>query len=267
MMPLSEWPMQARRAIRGVLTDIDDTLTTGGELTPDVLTALARLRAARVRLIAVTGRPTYWALPLLRLCRFDAVIAENGASAFWLDGEGRQQSLFYADISTRREHRRRLDAFALTLQARFPQVPVADDAPQRVADLAFDIGENMPRLASDQVDEITSFMRAHGFFATASSIHAHASLAAFSKQAMSARILDEVFGTDDASARQQFVFVGDSGNDASMFAHYPNAIGVANIAPFLGGLPVPPAYVTRLACGAGFVEVVNAILEARDEEK
>jgi hydroxymethylpyrimidine pyrophosphatase-like HAD family hydrolase len=110
-------------------------------------------------------------------------------------------------------------------------------------------------------------MRAHGFFATASSIHAHASLAAFSKQAMSARILEQIFDIDDVRARREYVFVGDSGNDASMFAHYPNAIGVANIAPFLDSLPVPPAYVTGLACGAGFVQVANAILEARDEEK
>ena len=263
MKPLVEWPRQARSEIHGVLTDIDDTLTTHGRLTPDVLAALARLRQANLQLIAVTGRPTYWALPLLRLCGFDAVIAENGASAFWLDRQGRQQSLFYADAATRHAHRRTLDAFAATLRERFPEVIVAEDAPQRVGDLAFDIGESVAPFASEKVDEMLAFIREQGFFATASSIHAHASLAKFSKQVTSARILNDVFGVDDATAQKHYVFVGDSGNDASMFAHYPHAIGVANIAGFMDRLPTPPAYVTRQACGAGFVEVVDAILEGR----
>lgn len=263
MKPLIDWPPQARSDIRGMLTDIDDTLTTKGRLTPDVLAALARLRAANLRLIAVTGRPTYWALPLLRLCGFDAVIAENGASAFWLDRQGRQESLFYADAATRQSHRQTLESFAVVLRERFPDVLVAEDAPQRVGDLAFDIGENVPPFAPARVDEILGFIRSRNFFAAASSIHAHASLAQFSKQATSARILNDVFGVDDATAQKHFAFVGDSGNDASMFAHYPHAVGVANVASFIDKLPVPPAYVTQRACGAGFVEVADAILEGR----
>jgi HAD superfamily hydrolase (TIGR01484 family) len=263
MKPLSEWPRQVRFEIQGVLTDIDDTLTTHGRLTPEVLAALARLRRAKLRLIAVTGRPTYWALPLLRLCGFDAVIAENGASAFWLNQQGRQESFFYADAATRHAHRQRLDAFAVTLRERFPDVLVAEDAPQRVADLAFDIGENVPPFSPKRVDAILAFIRSQNFFATASSIHAHASLAQFSKQVTSARVLNDVFGVDDAVAQKHYVFVGDSGNDASMFAHYPHAVGVANVAAFIDKLPTPPAYVTRQACGAGFVEVADAILEGR----
>lgn len=265
MKLLAEWPRQARFEIGGVLTDIDDTLTTHGRLTPDVLAALAQLRRANIQLIAVTGRPTYWALPLLRLCGFDAVIAENGASAFWLDWQGRQESLFYADASTRQAHRRALDAFAVTLRERFPDLLVAEDAPQRVGDLAFDIGENVPAFSAERVDEILAFIRSQGFYATASSIHAHASLAQFSKQVTSARVLSEVFGVDDATAQKSYVFVGDSGNDASMFAHYPHAIGVANVARFIDKLPTPPGYVTQQECGAGFVEVADAILEGRTE--
>lgn len=263
MKPLVDWSSQERSGIRGVLTDIDDTLTTHGQLTPDVLEALARLRQANILVIAVTGRPTYWALPLLRLCGFDAVIAENGASAYWLDQQRRQQCLFYANAPTRQAHRRALDAFAVTLQERFPGISVADDAPQRVGDLAFDIGENVPPVAAEKVDEIIAFIRSEGFFATASSIHAHASLVQFSKQVTSARVLHDVFGVDDATAQRHFAFVGDSGNDASMFSHYPFAIGVANVADFIGRLPAPPAYVTRHACGAGFVEFADAILEGR----
>ena len=264
MKPLTDWPLSQRRRVRGVLTDIDDTLTTGGALTPAVLAALSRCREAGLMLVAVTGRPTYWAQPLLRLCGFDAVIAENGASAFWLDEHDRQQCWWYAEASVRLAQRQALEAFAQQLSARFPQVVLADDAPQRIGDLAFDIGENRPRLTAVEVEEIVAFIRSHGLFALASSIHVHASLVELSKQRTSTRILQDVFGIDDASARETFVFVGDSGNDASMFAHYPQAIGVANVVSFIHQLPKRPAYVTSAARGAGFVEVINTILEARE---
>jgi HAD superfamily hydrolase (TIGR01484 family) len=263
MKSLAAWPAEERRRIRGVLTDIDDTLTTHGRLVPEVLAALASLRAAGLQLIAVTGRPTYWAMPLLRLCGFDAVIAENGASAFWIGKDGVMQSWFYADEVTRRQHRMALEAFVPVLQQHFPHVPVAEDAPQRVGDLAFDIGENVPSLTPRETDALLAFIRSHGFFGTASSIHAHASLTQFCKQAASERLLREVFGISEDTARDSYVFVGDSGNDARMFAHYPYAIGVANVVDHLTKLTTPPRYVTRASYGAGFVEVAGAILDFR----
>ena len=57
MRPLAGFPREARRAIRGVLTDIDDTLTTHGRLLPEAYAALAQLRAAGLLVIPVTGRP------------------------------------------------------------------------------------------------------------------------------------------------------------------------------------------------------------------
>jgi HAD superfamily hydrolase (TIGR01484 family) len=260
--PLAQWPAPARRGIRGVLTDIDDTLTTHGRLTPEVLAALVALREAGFLLIAVTGRPTWWALPLLRLCGLHAVIAENGASAFWLDEAGRQQALFYADAETRSRDRSALEELARAVARRFPDIALADDAPMRIGDLAFDIGETRPPLAPEEVEALLAFFRERDFFATASSIHAHAAPAPFSKQMMCVRLLESVFGIDDAQARDSFVFVGDSGNDASMFSHYRHTVGVANIEPYLDRLPQAPAYVTEAARGAGFVELAQALLDS-----
>ncbi|MES2071209.1 MAG: HAD-IIB family hydrolase [Pseudomonadota bacterium] len=263
MRALADWPRSERSRIRGILTDIDDTFTTHGQLTPAVLDAVGRTRAAGLQVIAVTGRPTYWTLPLLRLCRFDAVIAENGASAFWLDPQGRLQSMFYADAATRQQHRRQLESFALKMQQHFPGIHIAEDAPQRVGDLAFDIGENITPIPLPQLEAVAALIRAEGFYATTSSIHAHASVLPFSKQSMSQRVLQEVLGVDDETARRHYVFVGDSANDASMFGHYPITVGVANVRKFLDRFDQHPAYVTQQECGAGFVEVVDAILSAK----
>jgi HAD superfamily hydrolase (TIGR01484 family) len=263
MQALAAWPISQRRRIDFVLTDIDDTLTTDGALLPEVLAAINDLRSAGIRIIAVTGRPTYWAMPLLKLCRFDAVIAENGASAFWHDTQGRMQSWFYADAVTRKQHRAALEEFVPILQQRFPELPVADDAPQRVGDLAFDIGENVHPRDADEVAAIVQFIADQGFYATASSIHAHASLARFSKQVASQHVLESVFGIADAEACERCLFIGDSGNDAAMFAHYPYTVGVANISRHLARLDVAPAYVAQQACGAGFVETAQAVLNAQ----
>ncbi|MCU6433555.1 Cof-type HAD-IIB family hydrolase [Undibacterium sp. Jales W-56] len=260
MQPLADWPLAERRQIGGILTDIDDTLTTHGRLSAEVLDAVQRAQQNGLKIIAVTGRPTYWTLPLLRLCGFDAVIAENGASAFWLDQQGQLQSMWYADATTRQEHRQQLQAFAGVMSEHFPQVQVADDAAMRVGDLAFDIAEHIPPLSAGELAQVADLIRDYGFFATTSSIHAHASVTYFSKQSMSQRVLQEVFGIADEQARRSYVFVGDSANDASMFAHYPYSVGVANIRLFLDRFDAHPRYVTRQSYGAGFVELVATLI-------
>ena len=57
-----------------------------------------------------------------------------------------------------------------------------------------------------------------------------------------------------------FVFVGDSPNDAPMFAFFPNAVGVANVREFADRIATLPAYVTQAEAGAGFAELVDFLL-------
>ena len=83
MQKLDQWPLTDRRGITGVLTDIDDTLTTEGVITPDALAALADLKAAGLPVIAVTGRPVGWSRPFALAWPVDAIVAENGAVALY----------------------------------------------------------------------------------------------------------------------------------------------------------------------------------------
>jgi hydroxymethylpyrimidine pyrophosphatase-like HAD family hydrolase len=45
-----------------------------------------------------------------------------------------------------------------------------------------------------------------------------------------------------------------------MFAYFPNAVGVANVRPFLDRIATPPAYVTQREAGDGFVELAEFLL-------
>ena len=79
MQALEDWNPPVH--LRGVLTDIDDTLTTEGAITQDALDALAALRAAGLRVIAITGRPAGWSESFAATWPVDAIVAENGAVA------------------------------------------------------------------------------------------------------------------------------------------------------------------------------------------
>ena len=74
-------PDDVRRAIRVVLTDIDDTLTSGGKLTAPAYEALERLHASGRIVVPVTGRPAGWCDHIARMWPVDAVVGENGRAS------------------------------------------------------------------------------------------------------------------------------------------------------------------------------------------
>ena len=55
LRPLTEWPAPVPGQLLGILTDIDDTLTTDGAITPDALQALGALKASGLHVIPITG--------------------------------------------------------------------------------------------------------------------------------------------------------------------------------------------------------------------
>ncbi len=55
LKPLGDFPADDRRAVKFVLFDIDDTLTSGGRLTGEAYGALEDLKAAGLVTAAITG--------------------------------------------------------------------------------------------------------------------------------------------------------------------------------------------------------------------
>ena len=77
MTPLDCLPAQAWAQVTGVFTDIDDTLTTDGAITPDALQALHDLRDAGLTVIAITGRPVGWSEPFALSWPLHAIVADT----------------------------------------------------------------------------------------------------------------------------------------------------------------------------------------------
>jgi hypothetical protein len=263
LRPLTAMPAAARRDIRGVLTDIDDTLSTHGRLTAGAYAAMERLREAGRLVIPITGRPAGWCDHIARMWPVDAVVGENGA--LYMRYDARAHKLvrrFVDDEPTRRANRARLAAIGEKILATVPGCALASDQAYRESDLAIDFREDVPPLPREAVDRIVALMQAEGMTAKVSSIHVNGWFGGYDKLSMTRTLISEAFGIDLEAERERFVFAGDSPNDAPMFAFFPIAVGVANVRAFADRIATLPAYVTQGEAGAGFAELAEFLLGA-----
>jgi len=257
MKPLSELRIASR--LRGLLFDIDDTLTTQGRLTAQAYGALERVTASGRMAIAVTGRPAGWCDHIARMWPVDAVVGENGAFYFRY-AEGRLLKRYQDDEAERASKRARLAAVAERILREVPGSASSADQAYRETDLAIDYCEDVPPLPLQQVERIAALMRAEGLSAKVSSIHVNGWFGDYDKLAMTRCLFAEQFNIALDAANADYAFAGDSPNDAPMFAYFENSIGVANVARFAGHLAAAPKYVTRAESGAGFAELVAHLL-------
>jgi HAD superfamily hydrolase (TIGR01484 family) len=251
-------------AIRGVLTDIDETVSTDGRLTAEAYGALEALKKAGLLVIPVTGRPAGWCDHIARFWPVDAVVGENGAFWMWHDAKAAKlRSRFIQSDEERAEGRRRLEKVRAEVLAAVPGAGIASDQPYRLADLAIDFCEDVPRLPRAAVERIVAILEEHGAQAKVSSIHVNGWFGDYDKLTTSKAMMRELFGIDPEAERDAYVFSGDSPNDSPMFGFFPNAVGVANVRDFADAMPHLPRWITRARSGAGFVELARAIVEAR----
>lgn len=264
LRPLAEFPLADRRAIRGVFTDIDDTVSTDGRLTAAAYAALERLQEAGLLVVPITGRPAGWCDHIARFWPVDAVVGENGAFYFWYDrGSRRLRQRFLQDAAERAAGQARLAALRERILAEVPGAGIASDQPYRIADLAVDFREDVPELPPAAVDRIVALFEAAGATAKVSSIHVNGWFGTYDKLGMTRIMMRELHGVDLDAERAHYVFAGDSPNDAPMFGFFPHAVGVANVRDFAGRIAALPRWVTPSPGGAGFVELADALLDGR----
>ena len=289
MIPLSDWPLQARRKLVGVFTDIDDTLTTDGAITPDALQALADLQAAGLVVIAITGRPIGWCAPFalgdaaqgIAPWPVDAMVAENGALAFAPDltpdaalkitskkdglrnryGHVELSKLYQQEAITRATNYARMQQVAAQVLREVPGATLAQDSAGRETDIAIDHSE-FAHLDAAHIEKVVAVMQAAGMHATVSSIHINGWFGEHNKWQSACWIVRALLGRDLRAELDQWAFVGDSTNDQLMFEHFPHSVGVANVQRFASQLTHLPCYISPGERGAGFAQVARSILAA-----
>ena len=264
MKPLADFPVEERGRIRGVLADIDDTLTSHGRLFAAAYGALERLRNAGLLVIPVTGRPAGWCDHIARMWPVDAVVGENGA--FWFRHDGKAGKLVKRYVVSDMERGRRAEQLlkiGRKILAEVPGSAISSDQPYREADLAIDFREDVPELPREAVAKIVAIMEAEGLTAKVSSIHVNGWFGGYDKLSTTRQMMKEDFDIDLDRDRDMFVFAGDSPNDQPMFAYFPNAVGVANVLQMADLMTDFPKWITPSAGAAGFAELADALIPTK----
>ena len=259
LRPLRDLAPARLAGLRGVLTDIDDTLTRHGVIEAPALAALQALAAAGLPVIAVTGRPAGWSEPMALAWPVAAIVAENGA-VMLRRGPGGLQHDFVDDAATRAANLVRLQACARAVLAAVPGATLAQDSPGRLTDIAIDHSE-FQQLPPEAIAAVVAVMQRHGLTATVSSIHINGWIGDHDKPSGARWAVQLALGLPWVAS--DWVYLGDSTNDQAMFQQMPLSVGVANIARFVPMLRWLPGYVTAAERGAGFAELASAMLAAR----
>ena len=247
--------------IRGLVFDIDDTVTRLGIVEPEAFSAIHALSAHDFVLVAVTGRPLGWTDVLAHLWPVELAVGENGAGWACRNGRAVRQG-YFSDAPARREQQLILSRVRIEVSQSLPEVRVARDQGLRRCDLAFDVGEEAS-LSESQIEALVRIIEGNGARSSVSTVPAHAIPGPWDKATGVARALADTRGVRLENELDRWVFVGDSGNDAAAFDFFPLSVGVANIEEHLGRIPNPPRFVTDADRGRGFAELADHLLQSR----
>ena len=141
-----------------------------------------------------------------------------------------------------------------------PDAGISADQFYRETDLAVDYCEDIAPLPLEKVQEIERMFEEAGAVAKTSSIHVNGWFGNYDKLTMTRYLFEEIFDENWDAVREHVIYIGDSPNDAPMFAFFPHSVGVANVRQFEGRMPCYPAWITRREGGYGFAEMVDGLL-------
>ncbi len=259
---LDKFPSGLCKQIKGIFTDIDDTLTNDGKLLPIAYEALFIAKSAGLIVVPITGRPAGWCDHIARMWPVTGVVGENGGLYFYHDGQKMRRHYIF-DQQTREKNREKLKKIAQIILKEVPGSAISADQLYREFDLAIDYCEDVKPLPKEQVLKIVEIFKKFGAVAKISSIHVNGWFGNYDKLTMCKIFLKNVFQIDLDSMKEYFIFCGDSPNDEPMFEFFPNSVAVANIKNFLPLMNHLPKYITTGIGGYGFRELVDYIVSNR----
>ena len=264
MRALTQLDLLTASGIDTVLCDIDDTVTTEGVLTARAYQAMEDLDRAGVRIIPITGRPAGWCDHIARMWPVFAVVGENGAFYMRYDRAGRKMiQHFWTSEYERDKNRQALSRLAQTILQDVPGCALASDQPYRIADLAIDFCEDVPRLDETAIDHIVQLFQQAGAQAKVSSIHVNGWFGQYDKLTMTSALIERELPEMRQDMQRHTLFIGDSANDAPMFGYFDISVGVANVVDQIHRIATQPKFVCSKHSGDGFVEMANYLLRAR----
>ncbi len=250
----------AKSKVKAIFSDLDDTLTTDGEILPTTFAAWEKLKEKGYVMALVTGRPAGWADCLMRLWPLDAILFENGAGIMVKD-DRKVEVITLAKDTDNAKQKVFLESEFQKLKQKIPKLKLAKDQPYRIFDYAIDYAEEPPFLSESEVKEVLADLnRIPEITAKLSSIHINYWWGKHTK-VTAAEFWLANFGKDLAITKENVLYCGDSPNDEPLFAYFPLSLGVANVRKYLPQMKSHPAYISESPQGKGFEELARHLLK------
>ena len=252
-----------KTSIEFLLTDIDDTLTTDGQLSAEAYQAIWNLKKNQIKVIAVTGRPAGWCDLIARLWPVDAVIGENGALYYKYQNK-RMKRWYFEDQEKLLNQNENLKKIESEILNQIPNAKISADQFCRLYDLAIDFNEDFSegesRPSKEEVLKIKKIFEDHNAIAKISSIHVNGWFGNYNKVSTAKLYLNQEYHLSESEILKKCAFVGDSPNDEPLFEYFHHTFGVNNILNYKSQMKSLPFYLTENNCGEGFVEVANQLV-------
>ena len=257
-IPWSKASKKVLKQVKGICFDIDDTLSTAGKLHSKAFNYLWRLKKSGYYLVPITGRCAGWCDHIARFWPVDAVIGENGAFVFYM-----QDSVLRRFNTITLGNRNDLNNLAEEIAKEFPAAKWASDQLYRESDLAIDICEDVAPWSEVDVKRLIEFCQQRGAKAKLSSIHVNTWYGDYDKAKTFKLWLAQGAMRLPANTTD-WIFIGDSPNDAPMFALFDKSVAVSNIRPYLSSLRASPTWITSKSSGDGFSEFAKQLLDVKE---
>ncbi len=254
-----------RPNIKFVLTDIDDTITTDGQLTAKAYESLCALAEKDFHVIPITGRPAGWCEMIARLWPVSAVVGENGGFYFNYDLQTKKMNRWYSQPQElRKVNQQKLEQLQFEILNQVPNCQISSDQFCRQTDLAIDFTEDIPRLSDEEIQKIMNLFTLFGATSKLSSIHVNGWFGDHTKLTTTQQLLKNVFHIKDEEFKNICAFSGDSPNDEPMFEYFNYSFGVANLLYFKNDIKHWPQFLTSEKSGLGFSEMAEILIQSKN---
>lgn len=261
---LEKAPTSELSSIKGICFDIDDTFSSEGKILASTFNSLWRLKEAGFLLIPVTGRPAGWCDHIVRFWPVDAVVGENGAFVFYMDG-GKRERFDILSAEELSSAQKSLKKLAKKIKSNFSDVTWASDQAYREFDLAIDFCEDVKPWPAAKIEQLVELCRSEQAIAKVSSIHVNTWYGIYDKQTTFDKWINDIGESylGHAFDKNEWIYIGDSPNDEPAFEYFPKSVGVENLKDFYNQLETFPTWICNYPSGKGFEQLVDLLIKAR----
>jgi len=229
---------------RIIVSDVDDTITANGRLTPESLGALYEAERKGYRTILLTGGSAGWSEVYIRQWPVFMVVAESGAVLLYKGVDG---GILYQQnpVIAGGDPKKRADLLRM-----IGNEYLSSDQYARIYDIAVDL----QKCPEDKVKDIEEAADSLGAHHARSSIHLNIWFGDYSKRKGFLKFM-ELCGIDEGTLKESCVYFGDARNDEEMFSLIPLSFGMRSVKDNEEAFSVLPKYYTE----KGIAEIIGAM--------